>query len=139
MAQSGAFAAALRLLATAETGPLDAVQHAGAELLRGQIAFASSSGSEAPQLLLKAAKSFEPLDVGLARQTYLEVLAAGLYGGRFPSGTVLREAATAARAAPAAPQPPSGIDLLMDGLALLITEGYSAVGAAAQAGGERLL
>ena len=126
MAQSGAFDAALRLLATAEAGPLDALQHAWAELLRGQIAFASSSGSEAPPLLLKAAKSFEPLDVGLARQTYLEVLAAGLYGGRFLSGTVLREAATAARAAPAARQPPSGIDLLLDGLALLVTEGYSA-------------
>jgi DNA-binding CsgD family transcriptional regulator len=126
MAQSGAFDAALRLLATAEAGPLDALQHAGAELLRGQIAFASSSGSEAPPLLLKAAKSFEPLDVGLARQTYLEVLAAGLYGGRFLSGTVLREAATAARAAPAARQPPSGIDLLLDGLALFVTEGYSA-------------
>ncbi len=126
MAQSGAFDAALRLLATAEAGPLDGLQHAGAGLLRGQIAFASSSGSEAPLLLLKAAKSFEPLDVGLARQTYLEVLAAGLYGGRIVSGTVLREAATAARAAPAAPQPPSPIDLLMDGLALLITEGYAA-------------
>ena len=47
-----------------------------AELLRGQIAFASSRGSEAPPLLLKAAKSFEPLDVGLARQTYLEALSA---------------------------------------------------------------
>jgi DNA-binding CsgD family transcriptional regulator len=126
MAQSGAFDAALRLLATAEAGPLDALQHAWAELLRGQIAFASSGSSEAPPLLLKAAKSFETLDVGLARQTYLEVLAAGLYGGRFLSGTVLREAATAARAAPAARLPPSGIDLLLDGLALLVTEGYSA-------------
>src|SRR5271163_4599702 len=125
-AQSGAFDAALRLLATAEAGPLDGLQHAGAELLRGQIAFASSRGSEAPPLLLKAAKSFEPLDVGLARQTYLEVLAAGLYGGRLVSTTVLLEAAAAARAAPAAQQPPSGIDLLLDGLALLITEGYSA-------------
>jgi DNA-binding CsgD family transcriptional regulator/tetratricopeptide (TPR) repeat protein len=126
MAQSGAFDAAQRLLASAEAGPLDALQHAGVELLRGQMAFASNRGNEAPPLLLKAAKSFEPLDVALARQTYLEVLAAGLYGGRFLSGTMLREAATAAQTAPAAPQPPSGIDLLMDGLALLVTEGYAA-------------
>jgi DNA-binding CsgD family transcriptional regulator len=126
MAQSGAFDGAQQLLATAEAGPLDPLQHAWAQLLRGQIAFASSAGSDAPPLLLTAAKNFEPLDVGLARQTYLEVLAAGLYGGRFLSGTVLREAATAARAAPAAAQPPSGIDLLMDGLALFITEGYAA-------------
>jgi DNA-binding CsgD family transcriptional regulator len=126
MAQSGAFDGAQQLLATAEAGPLDPLQHAWAQLLRGQIAFASSAGSDAPPLLLTAAKNFEPLDVGLARQTYLEVLAAGLYGGRFLSGTLLREAATAARAAPAAAQPPSGIDLLMDGLALFITEGYAA-------------
>src|SRR5947209_9251762 len=60
------------------------------------------------------------------RATYLEVLAAGLYGGRLVDTTVLLEAAAAARAAPAAPQPPSGVDLLLDGLALLVTEGYSA-------------
>jgi DNA-binding CsgD family transcriptional regulator/tetratricopeptide (TPR) repeat protein len=125
MAQSGAFDGAQRLLATAEAGPLDPLQHAWAQLLRGQIAFASSTGSDAPPLLLKAANSFEPLDVGLARETYLEVLAAGLYGGRLLSGAMLREAATAARAAPAAAQPPSGIDLLMDGLALFVTEGYA--------------
>src|SRR6478735_8916981 len=41
MVQSGAFDAALRLLATAEAGPLDELQRAWAELLRGQIAFAS--------------------------------------------------------------------------------------------------
>jgi DNA-binding CsgD family transcriptional regulator/tetratricopeptide (TPR) repeat protein len=128
MAQSGAFDAALRLLATAEAGPLDPLQHAGAELLRGQIAFASSSGSDAPPLLLKAAKSFEPLDVGLARQTYLEALATAMYGRRFSTctGAILREVAEAARAAPAVSQPLSGTDLLLDGLALLVTHGYPA-------------
>jgi DNA-binding CsgD family transcriptional regulator/tetratricopeptide (TPR) repeat protein len=125
MAQSGAFDAALRLLATAEAGPLDALQHAGAELLRGQIAFASSTGSEAAPLLLKAAKSFEPLDVGLARQTYLEAFSAAQYAGRFGTGAGLRKAAQAARAAPPAAQPPSAPDLLLDGLALLNTGGYT--------------
>jgi DNA-binding CsgD family transcriptional regulator len=125
-AQSGGFDAALRLLATAEAGPLDALQRVGAELLRGQIAFASSSGSEAPPLLLKAAKSFEPLDVGLARQTYLEAFSAAQYAGRFDTGAGLRTAAQAARAAPRAAQPPSAADQLLDGLALLNTEGYTA-------------
>ena len=125
-AQSGAFDAALHLLETAEAGPLDELQRARDELLRGQIAFASSRGSDAPPLLLKAAQLFEPLDVPMARQTYLEAIAAALYAGRFLTGAVLREAAAAARAAPAAPQPPSGSDLLMDGLALLITDGYAA-------------
>src|SRR5271155_3517596 len=125
-AQSGDFDAALRLLATAEAGPLDGLQHAGAQLLRGQIAFASSRGSEAPPLLLKAAKSFEPLDVGLARQTYLEALSAAQYAGRFASGGGTWEAAQAARRAPAASQPPSAPDLLLDGLALVNTAGFAA-------------
>jgi DNA-binding CsgD family transcriptional regulator len=125
MAQSGAFDGAQRLLVSAEAGPLDALQHAGAELLRGQMAFASGRGREASPLLLKAAKSFEPLDVGLARQTYLEAFSAAQYAGRFGTGAGLREAAHAARAAPRPTRPPSAPDLLLDGLALLNTEGYT--------------
>jgi DNA-binding CsgD family transcriptional regulator len=125
-AQAGAFDAALRLLATAEAGPLGELRRAQADLLRGQIAFASSRGSDAPPLLLAAAKRLEPLDVGLARETYLEALSAAMYAGRFVAGSDLREAAHVARAAPSASQPPSAPDLLLDGLALLITEGYEA-------------
>jgi DNA-binding NarL/FixJ family response regulator len=126
-AEFGAFDAALRLLEMAEAGPLDELQRARAELLRGQIAFSSSRGSEAPPLLLKAARSFERLDVGLARQTYLEALSAAQYAGRFArGGGAAREVAEAARAAPAASQPPSAPDLLLDGLALLNTQGYAA-------------
>src|SRR5215467_99199 len=57
--QAGAFDAALGLLAAAEAGPLDEPQHARSDLLRGQIAFASTRGSDAPALLLKAARRFE--------------------------------------------------------------------------------
>jgi DNA-binding CsgD family transcriptional regulator len=125
-AQAGAFDAALRLLAEAEAEPLDQLQGARADLLRGQIAFASSRGNDAPPLLLKAARRLEPLDAGLARQTYLEALSAALYAGRFATGGGLREAAEAARAARLAPQPPGAADLVIDGLVLLITEGYAA-------------
>src|SRR5580700_2177565 len=69
--QAGAFEAALGLLGTAEAGPPDQFRRARADLLRGQIAFSSSRGSDAPPLLLKAARQFEPLDMGLARETYL--------------------------------------------------------------------
>src|SRR5205085_2081559 len=58
--------------------------------------------------------------------TYLEALSAALYAGRFVAGGSLREAAEAARASPPASQPPSAPDLLLDGLALLITESYAA-------------
>jgi DNA-binding CsgD family transcriptional regulator len=122
-AQAGAFEAALRLLATAEAGLSGEFEHAQVDLLRGQVAFASSRGSDAPALLLEAARRLEPLDVGLARATYLEALSAAVYAGRLASGGDLREVAECVRAAPAAPQPPGAADLLLDGLALLITEG----------------
>jgi hypothetical protein len=48
--RAGAFDAALRMLARAEAGPLEELQRARAELLRGQIAFASDRGGDAPQL-----------------------------------------------------------------------------------------
>ena len=76
--QAGAFGKALELLAAAEAaGPLDELQSARADLLRGQIAFASGLGSDAPPLLLKAAKRLEPLDLDLARETYLTALDGG--------------------------------------------------------------
>ena len=123
--QAGAFDATLRLLGTAEAGPLDELQRARADLLRGQIAFSSSRGSDAPPLLLKAAREFEPVDPRLARETYLDALAAAISAGRLALGGGMREVAEAARAAPP-PGPPRGPDLLLDGLALLVTEGYPA-------------
>jgi len=125
-AQAGAFDAALELLGAAEAGPLNEFQSAQMDLLRGQISLASNRGRDAPLLLLKDAKRLELLDARLARETYLEALSAAVYAGRFAAGGGLREAAKAARAAPAASQPPSAPDLLLDGLALLITEGYAA-------------
>jgi hypothetical protein len=70
--QAGAFGTTLDLLAVAEAGPLDELQGARADLLRGQIAYASGPGSDAPPLLLKAARRLEPLDLDLARETYLD-------------------------------------------------------------------
>ena len=59
---AGAPDAALELLATAELGPLDELQRARLERLRAQIAFARTRGSDAPPLLLDAARRLEPLD-----------------------------------------------------------------------------
>src|SRR5215831_6767683 len=124
--QAGAFAKALELLTTAAAGPLDEFQHARTDLLRGQIAFASRRGSDAPPLLLKAAKSLELLDAQLARETYLEGLFAALFAGRLALGGGAREVAEAARAAASPQQPARAPDLLLDGLALVVTEGYPA-------------
>jgi DNA-binding CsgD family transcriptional regulator len=122
--QAGALDAALGLLAMAQGGPLDELQRARGDLLRAQIAFASSHGRDAPPLMLSAAKQLEPLDVGLARETYLEAFTAALFVGRL--SPAVGDVARAARMAPAPPAPARAPDLLLDGLALLVTEGCAA-------------
>ena len=124
--QAGAPDAALVLLSVAESGPLDDLQAARGQLLRGRIVFAASGGRsmEAPKLLLDAARRLEPLDVELARNTYLDALGAIVLAGEAPGCTEL-DVALAARRAPRPPQPRAA-DLLLDGLALLITEGHAA-------------
>jgi DNA-binding CsgD family transcriptional regulator len=124
--EAGAPAAALKLLAAADEGPLDELQRARLERLRAQLAFALRRGSDAPPLLLAAAKRLEPLNAGVARETFLEALAAAIFAGRLGSGCGALEVAEAARAAPPAPQPARTIDLLLDGLASRFTDGYAA-------------
>jgi DNA-binding CsgD family transcriptional regulator len=123
---AGASDAALELLATAELAPLDELQRARLERLRAEIVFARTRGGDAPALLFDAARRLEPLDAAMARETHLEAMVAAMYAGRLGDRPGVREAAEAARAAPATPQPPSAIDLLLDGLATRFTEGYAA-------------
>jgi DNA-binding CsgD family transcriptional regulator len=122
--RAGALDAALGLLAMAQAGPLDELQRARCGLLRAQIAFASSHGRDAPPLMLSAAKQLEALDIGLARETYLEAFTAAMFAGRL--SPAVEDVARAARNAPAPPGPARAPDLLLDGLALLVTEGYAA-------------
>jgi len=68
--QAGAFDAALGLLATADSGPLDEFQRADVDLVRAHIAFASGLAGDAPPLLLEAARRLEAFDLApLARPT----------------------------------------------------------------------
>jgi DNA-binding CsgD family transcriptional regulator len=122
--RAGAPEAALALLSNAEAGPLDQLQRAQAKLLRAQITFTTSHGSHAPALLLDAARELEALDLALARETYLEALMAAQFAGGF-AGEAALEIAEAARAAPA-PATPRAPDLLLDGLATMLTEGHAA-------------
>ena len=123
---AGAFDPALGLLAAAEAGALDELQRARVDLLRGQIAFAAGVGSDAPPLLLRAAKRLEPLDGELARETYLDAWGAALFAGHLATAGSLLEVSRAARSAPPPTHPPRPADLLLAGLATLITEGRAA-------------
>ena len=124
--QAGAYDPARDLLAMAGAGPLTSSQQATVDLVRGQLAFLTSRGSDAPSLLLKAARSLEPVDVGLSRATYLDALSAAMFAGRLASpgsGVVEIARATAAAPPPLAPRAP---DFLLDGLAAEYNDGYAA-------------
>ena len=124
--EAGLLDDALALLAAAEAGAGDPVQRARAQLLRAQIAFTSRRGSDAPPLLLKAARDLEAVDVDLSRATYLEALSAAFFAGRLARGGSAVEISETSLAGPQAPQPPRPSDLLLDGLAIRFTEGDAA-------------
>jgi DNA-binding CsgD family transcriptional regulator len=96
--QAGAFDAAADLLAVAASGPLDEFQQACVDLVRAQLAFVSNRGSDAPRLLLAAAR-------------------------RLAGAGNLHEVSRAARSAPSPAGAPRPSDLLLEGLAVLVTEG----------------
>ena len=126
--QSGAFTTARGLLATAEAGPLDALQRARIDLLRAQLAFVSSRGTDAIPLLLAAARRLEPLDISVARETYIDAFSAALFGARLNGSVGVREVAEAARAAPRPPGgEPASADLLLDALVALADDYAKAV------------
>jgi DNA-binding CsgD family transcriptional regulator len=132
MLHAGAFESARELLATAQAGPLDDVGRARVELLGGRIAWAVDHGSVAPPLLLAAAERLEPLDLALARQTYLEAFIAAITADRLTTGGDALEVARAVRAAPSPPEPLGPVDQLLDGLAVFVTDGCAAARALLQ-------
>ena len=124
--EAGAFDAAYGLVATAEAGSLDGFQRAQADLLRGHIAFASGRVNDAPWLLLKAARQLESFDLELARETYLTAWGAAINRGNAVAGGVLEEICRAIRRVPPSLGAPCPLDLLLEGLALLTTDGRAA-------------
>ncbi|MCV7204998.1 AAA family ATPase [Mycolicibacterium peregrinum] len=126
--------AAYELLSLAELNPLTELQRAQVGRLRAQMEFTRSRGGlpgappvrHAAGMLLDAAKRLENLDDEMARETYMEALAAAMFTSRSqPEALVV--AAEAARAAVERAEAPTGpIDLLLIGMANLITDGLPA-------------
>ena len=123
---AGTFDVARGLLAAAESGPLDELQRARLDLLRAEAAFSESRGSDAPALLLRAAKTLEPLDPQLARETYLDAWSSALFAGRLASGVGMLEVSQESRAARTPAEVARASDLLLQGFSLAFTEGRSA-------------
>jgi DNA-binding CsgD family transcriptional regulator len=125
--QAGALDDARDLLAGTDTGTLTDLELARADLLHAQITFVATHGSDAPPLLLEAARRLSSLDPPLARDTYLDALSAALFAGRLarPGGSAL-DIAQAARTAPAPGREPRGPDVLLDALTALLCGSYEA-------------
>ena len=120
---AGMHEAALRLLQSVDASRLDALQRARLELLRAQVTFHLGHGSEVPGMLLAAAKLLAPLDLSLARETYLHAFDAATITGSWGLTHTLAEIAEIVRAAPA---PPGPADLLLGGLVAAQTGGFEA-------------
>jgi DNA-binding CsgD family transcriptional regulator/tetratricopeptide (TPR) repeat protein len=116
--------AALTLVGAATQGAATELDEAVALRIRGQVALDLGRAVEAAELLLDSAKRLETLDAPLSRDTYLEAVLAASNAGRFGDGAAA--AASAARGAPAAAEPASPNDVLLDGLAVLFGDGYAA-------------
>ena len=125
--QAGEFDAALRLLGTAEAGPLDDLGRARVDRLHAEVAFAQNRGGEAPLLLRQAARKLETLDERLSRDTYLDAWAAALFAGQMAhEGGSLAEVSRAVTSAPDVVDPPLPRELLLEGLARVFTGGRPA-------------
>ena len=122
--QVGAPDAAATLLAMTETGTPDEPTRARLSLLRGRMAFRAGLSGESLELLLDAAARYQRLDAPLARETYLEALSAALLGHRAGPVGPLQVARAARDALP--PGDRGALDLLLEGMATLITDGYQA-------------
>jgi DNA-binding CsgD family transcriptional regulator len=81
--------------------------------------------SETPSLLLNVATAFEALDIGLARDTYAEALAACVVSAQMTSLTTPKDIAVAALNAPSRHDgDPTIEDLLLDAFATRFAFGY---------------
>ncbi|WP_338904640.1 AAA family ATPase [Streptomyces nigra] len=124
---AGASDAALRLLESARALPLTALQKALVVRLRARAGYALRRDRSGAQHLLDAARGLERLDPVLARDTYIEALAAATYGGRLGDAEQVAAVAHAILGATsAADETDRARDLILRGQALLATEGQTA-------------
>src|SRR5262249_17708009 len=123
---AGGLDSAQDLLDIAERGPLTDSQRARVDLVRAQVAYIANRGSDAPPLLLKAARRLEPIDAALSRTTYLDALTSAMFASRLAVGASVLEVADMAALAPKPPGCSGLTDLLLEGLTARYTTGYAA-------------
>jgi hypothetical protein len=123
--QAGALDAGLEVLAVPEAEPLGELERARADLVRAQVVWVTKRGSDAPLLLLKAAKRLEPIAPDPARATYVDAFMAAGFAGRFaaPGGSMVD---VARQVSAASGHASTASDLLLDGLTANFVREYAA-------------
>ena len=116
---------AVAMLAAIDVGQLDEMGQARLERLSARTVLTARSGSEAPQLLLRAARRLEPLSAPLARDTYLDAFAAAMIIGPHALGDSWPELARSALEASRLWESADPDSLLLRGLGLQVIEGYA--------------
>jgi DNA-binding CsgD family transcriptional regulator len=121
---AGAPRAATALLSAVAAWPLDELQRAMFDRLRGCAVLHKHGAPEAWRQLLNVAGRLESVDVHLARETYMDAL----YAAMLVDSTGNRATEEVARAIRHAPelQPRTPADRLLAGLAVRFTDGYVA-------------
>jgi DNA-binding CsgD family transcriptional regulator len=123
---AGASDAALRLLDSARDVQLTARQAALGARLRARAEYAIHRDRDGARRLLAAAQGLEAHDPVLARDTYIEALAAALYGGRLGDEETVAAVSNAILDATAADRSDRARDLILRGQALLAAQGQEA-------------
>jgi DNA-binding CsgD family transcriptional regulator len=122
----GASDEALRLLDSCGGYAFPDLQRAHAERLRARAGYAIRRDASSLGELLAAAKRLDALDPVLARDTYIEALAAALYGGRLGDADALATVAQEILEATDDDDPVRARDLILRGQALLAARGQRA-------------
>jgi DNA-binding CsgD family transcriptional regulator len=123
--QAGALEAAVRLLVMAQSGPLDDLGRARAELLRAQLGVESGRGRDVP-LLLDTGRRLRSQHPRLAQEAFRDAFLAALTAGRLAVDGGMLHVAQAIGAVAHPSEPQEANDLLLDGLTVLTTQGYAA-------------
>jgi DNA-binding CsgD family transcriptional regulator len=115
---AGALDSALELLAAAEAGALDELQHAQAVRLRGEVLRRRTDGKEGALELATAAELLAAVDPGAASDTYVELLQ-GLI-----SGFSWRQEIAARLIRLPLSEPPTPRQLLLHGFGVVFSQGF---------------
>jgi DNA-binding CsgD family transcriptional regulator len=80
---------------------------------------------DAAAVLLRVARRLAPTHVPLAMEAYMQALAASFHAGHLSGNTAMAAVALEARTALPSQQLPAALDLLLDGLVAVFTDGYA--------------